>query len=295
MVKRFFSLYIFFLDFLLTESSIPELGKLPNIHCLVYVQSFNDFVNLVKPTDVIHASCKYCIMYKSNRIMDDKKSNNSEVDKILPVKGKSSSVVFGCLGEGYDESLILTKSPVISINECNQENQSSDNWLICKEKICCCRSFDCYDRLKSKALLDMTVNQGQKCLIERRLLNKDNPIMQKEYDSYAYMNNHCSICGLILKESYFETLCIDENDVEMSCKKFKKFVGGKLACNEDGSNCCCRGKDVSCNEDFRNYAFKKTKELGKPLINSPYTKSTNILLFNWLWILFIFNICSIFY
>ncbi|CEF64239.1 Hypothetical protein SRAE_1000249400 [Strongyloides ratti] len=278
------------LNILLTETSRSFLGKLSNTQCFVYIQSFNDFVNFEEPSYVIHASCKYCVVYKLDRDLEksDENENINNEDSIIPINKKFNSIAFGCIGEGHDESLVLTKTSLIPLNDCYLHDENNDNMLYCTDYVCCCRGLGCHDQLKNKARLDVITNQDQKCFIERQLLKESNVELQYEYNSHAFMRYHCGACGLIIKNNYFETLCIDEINVEMSCGKFNNFVGGKLACNADGTNCCCRDNSINCNEDFRKFAHNDTKSLGLSTIKSSYTNSSTPFLFNFLWIIILF-------
>uniref|UniRef100_A0A0K0EHV2 UPAR/Ly6 domain-containing protein n=1 Tax=Strongyloides stercoralis TaxID=6248 RepID=A0A0K0EHV2_STRER len=289
MKKIFFLLNIFYFNVSLIETLEPLLGKLPNTHCFVYIQSFDDFVNFKEPSYVIHASCKYCIVYKLDKDLKQSNDDKENTESIIPINEMFNSIAFGCIGEGYDESLILTQSSLIPLNDCYLNDENNDNMFYCTNYVCCCRGFDCHNKLKNKARLNIITNQDQKCFIERKLLNENNVELQNEYNSNAYMNYHCSACGLVFKDNYFETLCIEEINVEISCGEFVNFIGGKLACNNDGTNCCCRDKSLNCNEAFRYYVNNDMESLGKPSISSPYTNSSNIFILNFWWIIIFFN------
>uniref|UniRef100_A0A0N4ZSR9 Phospholipase A2 domain-containing protein n=1 Tax=Parastrongyloides trichosuri TaxID=131310 RepID=A0A0N4ZSR9_PARTI len=278
--KIFFLFLIFVVQSYANEiqSVSTNLGHLPNTPCIVYMQSIGDFLSFEDPEYKIHGACKYCILYKTNRVLQQKDSKTQIKEQFLPIKGKFSSVAFGCVGEGYDESLILTQSQEHPWEQCYFKEDDKDNvGFKCTDKACCCRGFDCHDKLKNAARLGVIDFQDQKCLVERQLLQHKDTALQTEYNFYNYVSYHCSACGLILKKDYYETICIRERDIVTSCGQFKNFIGDKIACNTAGTNCCCKDKSMRCNESFKKYATIGKSSLGKPQISKPYTSSTCII------------------
>ncbi|KAI6203790.1 hypothetical protein M3Y94_00597100 [Aphelenchoides besseyi] len=181
---------------------------------------------------------------------------------------------------------------VMSMNdkghECLQSEQSSPFNCLRDHEFCCCRTVDCFDRLRfhwssnSSSRKDDTT-----CTVNTYFLNEviseeppalipssvppiqhtsdnetiiDTPKLLSASSKFEvtdgtknetrrFVRSTCGVCLAHYRGTdELDTICVEHGDVEDTCHELTEFVGGALACNHKGTKCCCKGS--TCDSDF---------------------------------------------
>uniref|UniRef100_A0A7E4VL93 Domain of unknown function DB domain-containing protein n=1 Tax=Panagrellus redivivus TaxID=6233 RepID=A0A7E4VL93_PANRE len=246
---------------LLTWIHFAASREAPTYSCHVYIQkikSGDDFDINVLPDTVVHSpDCTACYAY----------INNDE-----------TKLTSFCVG-----STLSAKEPNTKL--CSNAEKATE-LMECDSRECCCYGNDCFDRMREH-FTEKTADGEHACKVRRifppgeRIDMRLNP---------AFERLACGACYAIKIRDSVEMSCLEYKNVTSVCGDFTDYVGGALACSEEGRACCCQGE--TCSDEFEAFFFK-TRKLPKPTINEPYNAGTYPEINAWIiftMFLFLFNL-----
>uniref|UniRef100_A0A915CU61 Uncharacterized protein n=1 Tax=Ditylenchus dipsaci TaxID=166011 RepID=A0A915CU61_9BILA len=159
--------------------------------------------------------------------------------------------------------------------KCTSMIDSSEEQTICAGEpveVCCCNGIDCFDELRKQFSSGKSSSQAT-CKIFRQEFGADADNSPGSDINQMSQRKTCSLCKTIADGRGVEFGCVPGGQVDEQCKDYTNFVGGSLACNIQGTQCCCRGE--KCAAEFQTYYFENGENLPKCKLSAPYTEEEN--------------------
>uniref|UniRef100_A0A1I7YUM0 UPAR/Ly6 domain-containing protein n=1 Tax=Steinernema glaseri TaxID=37863 RepID=A0A1I7YUM0_9BILA len=189
-------------------------------------------------------------------------------DKCIAVK-ESNRLIVGCLKEPH--------SPQLFNGYTQPECPPGSYDFKCNADICCCHGEYCFDQLR-KFFSAKKPSGTVTCPVYRQPLDQFGKLSSAVVPAdQKFSRSTCAICNARKDSSGVEFQCVEIGDTDEYCKSKTNYVGGALACDVSGADCCCRGP--TCKDDYER--LFSALQMPQPSVKEAYSRGTSNFISIW--------------